>query len=140
MRKTLFLVTLLATLTIPLLASEAEIAAAEKNWAAAVVARDYAALEKVYSDDLIYAHSTGAVENKAEYMKRLRSGVQRYDKIEHQKTVVKLHGTTAIAHCHVRMTGSSNGEPFDNKIMMIHLWVKQSGQWRLAAHQTTRLP
>ena len=34
----------------------------EKGWAAAVTSRDYAKLDKVLSDRLIYAHSTGVIE------------------------------------------------------------------------------
>jgi ketosteroid isomerase-like protein len=132
---------LLAALTaFPAAASEAEIRAAEKGWAAAVVARDYSALDRIYSDQLIYAHSTGAVEDKNAYMTRLRTGAQRYDTVEHQKINIKLFGDTAVAHCHMRMTGDSNGRPFDDKIMMLHLWVKRDGRWLLAAHQTTKLP
>ena len=55
---------------------EDEILAAEKGWAKAVIARDFAALEKIYHDGLIYAHSTGTIETKAEYMAKLRSGKQ----------------------------------------------------------------
>jgi len=134
-------IVLLAVLAaFPAAASEDEIRAAEKSWSAAVVARDFAALEAIYSDQLIYAHSTGAVEDKSAYMTRLRTGAQRYDTVEHQKINIKLFGDSAVAHCHMRMMGTSNGRPFDDKIMMLHLWVKRGGRWLLAAHQTTKLP
>jgi ketosteroid isomerase-like protein len=118
----------------------AAIEAAEKKWAASVVARDVAALDAIYSDDLIYAHSTGIIENKSEYMTRLKTGAQRYDAVTHNKITVRMHGDAAIAHCLMRMTGLSNQRPFDDKIMMIHVWSKKNGQWRLVAHQTTKLP
>ncbi len=113
--------------------------AAEKRWAKAVVSRDFAALEKILSPGLIYAHSTGVIETKDDYLGKLRSGRQRYDAIEHEKTTVKVYGNAAVAHSIVVMKGESAGKPFDSRLMMMHFWVRDGGEWRLAAHQTTRL-
>jgi len=121
-------------------AQQEEVHKAEKSWAAAVVARDLAALEHIFHDQLIYAHSSGAVESKGEYIARLRTGAQKYDAIEFQDINLRMHGDAAIVHAHVRMKGQSNNRPFDNRLMMLHLWVKQGGSWHLAAHQTTELP
>lgn len=120
--------------------ADEEIRKAEKSWASAVAAANYAAIEKILSDSLIYAHSTGIVESKGEYMSKLKSGAQKYTGIEHESITVRAFGDTAVAHSNVRMTGSTKGQPFDNKLMMMHVWVKQGGNWQLAAHQTTRLP
>jgi len=118
---------------------EQEVREAEKVWASAVMRADAAALEQILDDQLIYAHSTGVIESKAEYLGRLRRGAQKYDLIEHRRLTVKLHGAAAVAHSEVRMTGQSNQQPFDDRLMMLHLWVQRDGRWRLAAHQTTRL-
>ena len=121
-------------------ATEDEISKAEKGWAAAVTSRDYAALERILGDQLVYAHSTGNIENKSEYMARLRSGAQRYETIEHQSTTIRIYGDSAVAHSKARIAGKSNGNPFDDRLMVMHFWVKQGGTWRLVAHQTTKLP
>ncbi len=121
-------------------AGEEELVNAEKSWAAAVVARDFAALERIFTDDLIYAHATGAVESKAEYIGRLRSGKLKYDSLRHENIRVAVHGDSAVTHSSVQMTGASNGENFSDHLMMLHCWVKQAGRWRLAAHQTTNVP
>ena len=130
-----------AAAIVPLVAAgpEDEIVVAEKNWAKAVTTRDFAALDKILNDELIYAHSTGDIQSKSDYLGKLRDGTQKYDVIKHYKTTVNVHGTAAAAHSIVRMTGASTGVPFDNKLMMMHLWVKQGGRWQLAAHQTTKL-
>lgn len=136
------LLALATTLTAStLLAStEDDIKAAEKAWVDAVIARDQAKLQAIYTPDLIYAHSTGIIEDRAKYLDRLKSGVQRYDAITQESIKVVPHGDSAVTHSIVRMKGSTNKEPFDNHIMMIHVWVKQGGSWKLAAHQTTKLP
>ena len=136
---------LMRTLLVPLLFAAApllaadDIQAAEKAWAQSVVKRDFKVLDGIFADQLIYAHSTGAIESKTEYLNRLRSGAQKYDTIDHHKIEVREFGNSAVAHSLLRMTGTSNGRPFDDELMALHLWVKQGGKWRLAAHQTTKL-
>ena len=118
---------------------EAAIRDAEKGWAAAVMARDFQALDKIFGDKLIYAHSTGAVESKEQYLARLRSGAQKYDSIVHEKIKIVSYGDSAVSHSILRMTGTSNGKPFNDHVMALHMWEKQGGSWKLVAHQTTKL-
>jgi ketosteroid isomerase-like protein len=120
-------------------AGEDDIRQIEKRWASAVVGNNFAELDKLLSDDLIYAHSTGVIETKKEYLAKLRQKTQVYKSIDHSSLTVKLHGDSAVAHSKVRMTGTNAQGPFDNQLMMIHFWVRSGGQWRLVAHQTTRL-
>lgn len=131
---------LLTALTLLPAATDEEIRKAEKGWTSAVTGLDYAALDRILGDGLIYAHSTGNIETKKEYLARLHSGAQKYDAIELQSTTVRIYGDSAVAHSKARMTGKSNGNPFDDRLMIMHFWVKQGAQWRLVAHQTTKLP
>lgn len=119
---------------------EDEIRASEKAWAAAVKGRDVAALDKIFTPGLIYAHATGAIENKQKYLDRLKSGAQRYDSVTHETTKVVVYGDSAVAHSIMRMTGNNDHGPFNDHVMAIHLWVKQGASWQLAAHQTTKIP
>ena len=120
--------------------SEEEIRKAEKGWADAVMSGDFSALERILGDQIIYAHATGNVENKSEYLGRLRSGAQKYEKVEQQSANVRMYGDAAVVHAKMRMVGKSNSRSFDDRVMMLHLWVRQGGRWQLVAHQTTKLP
>lgn len=125
--------------TAALAQTAADITAAEKNWASKVLARDVKALEKIVADDLIYAHSTGIIDTKQTYLAKIGEGRQVYTKVEHQKIETRLHGSSAITHCIMRMMGTNPAGPFDDKVMMMHVWVKKGAHWVLAAHQTTRI-
>ena len=138
MRRIILLI--LTTLVVLPAATDDEIHKAEKGWTSAVTGLDYAALDRILGDQLIYAHSTGNIESKKEYLARLRSGAQKYDAIELQSTTVRMYGDSAVAHSQARMAGKSNGNPFNDRLMIMHFWVKQGPQWRLVAHQTTKLP
>jgi ketosteroid isomerase-like protein len=121
-------------------APEDEVREAEMAWVAAVKANDFAKLESLLSPDLIYTHSTGVIEDKGAYLKALKSGNQKYDEIAHSNLRVKAYGgDSGVVTAKVRMAGKSKGTPFDNQLLMMHVWVKQGGRWQLAAHQTTRL-
>jgi hypothetical protein len=39
----------------------------------------------------------------------------------------------------MHVTGVNQDGPFDDKVMLILFWVKQTGTWRLAGHQTTKV-
>ena len=131
---------LLTTVSLLPAATEDEIRKAEKDWTVAVTGLDYAALGHILGERLIYAHSTGNIETKKEYLARLHSGAQKYDAIELESTNVEMYGGSAVSHSKARMTGKSNGNPFNDRLMIMHFWIKQGTVWRLVAHQTTKLP
>jgi len=120
--------------------ADEKIRSAEKAWAEAVKARDFVALDRIFTPELIYAHASGAIETKQKYIDRLREGKQRYESITQESLKTVPYGDSVVAHSLMRMTGVNDAGPFNDHVMMMHLWVKKSGSWRLAAHQTTKVP
>lgn len=121
-------------------AVEDAVVQAEKSWAAAVTRSDLNALDAILTSDLIYTHSSAVVEDRGVYTGRIKSGSLRYDAIDHESIVVKAYGDAAVLHCKLRMQGASNGEAFNTYAVVSHVWVRQGGAWKLAAHHATRLP
>ena len=138
--RTILLSLVLSLAAIAASPEEQQIMDAEKAWASAVLAKDIAKLDAMLMPDLIYAHSTGIIEDKAKYVGNLKSGTQRYAGIEPETSTVRMHGNAALTHTIVRMHGVNAAGPFDNRVMMIHMWVKSGGKWKLAGHQTTKMP
>lgn len=120
-------------------AEEQEVEKAERAWAAAVEKSDYAAMQKIYADDMVYAHSTGLSETKAEYLKKLKAGSQKYTAIQIDSLKVKVLKELAIVNAKGRFKGAPNGVPFDNPLAWTHVYVKRGGQWVMVAHQSARL-
>lgn len=118
--------------------AEAEVKDAENAWVKAATANDQAALGNLLAPKLVYTHATGLVESKPEYMKAVDS-FQKYKSIDLENMRINVYGNTAIVNEKARMVGTTKGVPFDNQVLVIHVWVKQGGKWQLAAHQTTRL-
>ena len=118
---------------------EPDVRAAERAWARAITTNDAAALDKLLGDQLIYAHSTGIVDTKKDYIAKIASGRQKYEGVDPQGMIVKLYGNTAVVHAQVHMWGVNQSGKFDDHLMMLHVWLKNGGGWQLVAHQTTKL-
>ena len=117
-----------------------EVKAGEMAWASAAQKNDLAGLAKLFADEMIYSHSSGLVETKAQYLEALKSGNQKYTSITHSDVTMKNFGDTALVVAKVNMKGTTKGVPFDNTLRLMHTWVKRDGRWQLAGHQTAKLP
>ena len=115
------------------------ILALDKQWSDAIVKGDTATLDKLLADDLVYAHATGIVDTKASYIAKIKEHRQVYKSFEQRNPKVNLYSSSAITFSWVRVTGTNQAGVFDDKIMLIHFWVKQNNAWRLAGHQTTKV-
>lgn len=116
-----------------------DIVALDQAWRQAILAKDAASLDKMLADDLVYGHATGIVDTKASYIAKVKSGKQLYRTLEQKKVTVNLYGASALTHSWMHVTGVNQAGAFDDKVMLIHFWVKHNGAWRLAGHQTTKV-
>jgi hypothetical protein len=76
---------------------------AENARYAAQTANDFAAMEKLFGSDLIYNHTTAAVDSKASYIDSFRSGRLKYRKITPKRP----------QHSHLRLPG---GDYWDRRV------------------------
>ncbi len=120
--------------------SAQEVVAADQAWAKAIMKMDYPALEKLLGEELVYTHSTGIIDTKRQYIDSLKSGLQKYNSVEHIEPKVQVHGNTAVLTSGLKMDTTTKGAQQVASFRVIHVWVKRGGSWQLVAHQTTRLP
>lgn len=119
---------------------EADIRAAEQTWSKAILAKDTSTLQNLLADGLIYAHSTGIVDTKSSYLAKIAGGGLKYEKVEFESMTVKPYGTTAVMFAHMHIRGINQNGPFDDRMLMTHVWRKNGKNWQLVAHQTTKIP
>ena len=138
-----YLLTLCLLFTIQLVraqsADEKAVLDAEKRRFDAQVSKDYAVLDKVLADDLIYAHSNGNTDTKQAYIQSIRDGKSNYASIEPQEQKVRVYGNTAVINgvCLIKM--NNNNTPTDLKLRYTDVYVKKGGQWQMVAWQSLRL-
>ncbi len=116
---------------------EQEILKLEQQWEDALVKADVAALEKLYHEKLIYTHSNAAVDSKATYNAKIKSGASKYESIKRDDLKVTVIGDTAIVTAHWLVQAVSGGNKVNTDARYIHIYVKEKGGWKMAAHQST---
>ncbi|QJD79691.1 nuclear transport factor 2 family protein [Spirosoma rhododendri] len=120
-------------------ASEKAVADAERQRFAAQVSKDYAALDKLLADDLVYTHSSGNTDNKASYIQSIRDGKSKYDAIESQEMKVRVYGNTAIINGVCLIKAMNNGETINTRLRYTDVYVKKGNQWQMATWQSVKL-
>jgi ketosteroid isomerase-like protein len=123
-------------------ATEADLAAVQRADEArlqAMTAGDGAALGRVLADGLVFGHSDGRLESKAEYVKNLMDGDTAYAdaRVDVANTtqiapdVIVRHGRQSM-----RKKLGSNWNALDLRFMAV--WRKESDGWRMVSWQSLR--
>jgi hypothetical protein len=117
-----------------------DVLAAERERIAALVNDDFATLDRIMSAGLAYGHSNGTLETKAEYLATLKSGRLKYQAMEHAQPVVRIFGETAVVQGTSKVRAISVGVESTVNLRFLLVYVRERGQWKFAAWQSTRLP
>ena len=106
----------------------------------ATVAADRAKLSAIFSDDLRYTHSTGAVDTKRSYLESIVSGRTKYHAIQFEERDFTFPApgiALEAGRAHMKTT-SSTGET-DAIFSFLAVWREEKGQWRFLAWQSSKL-
>jgi ketosteroid isomerase-like protein len=121
--------------------SEAEaVKAAELRRFEVTTGKDYKALATLLGDDLVYTHSSAAVDSKASYLESLTSGRVTYKVIKPTDLQVRVFGDLAIIHGVAAMNVDANGQALVNTLRFTDVWARRDGRWQMIAWQSTRMP
>lgn len=137
---------LMTVLTAGLLACAADeakaVEEAERGWATGITKKDYALLDKVLADDLIYRHSNALVDTKASYIESSKSGKSNYISIDYKDPIQPklLSKDLAMAFVRAIVVTMQNGKPTPMDLAMLHIFRKKGNQWQMIAHQSARIP
>lgn len=115
---------------------EVEVRAAMNAYGQAMVKADQAALGKLFGETLMYSHSNGKLETKAEAIAAVPN--EKYQAFEFSDLKVETYSKSAVVRCNVTVKNGTN--PNGLKLSVLHVWVKNSPGWQLIARQSTRLP
>jgi ketosteroid isomerase-like protein len=120
--------------------TEEMIKSLDHAWATAIMEKDVSKLELLLAEDLIYGHASGVLDNKSGYIDKVASGKQVYKSLEQKNVLIRLLGNNAaVTHSWMHVTGTNADVPFDDKLMMLHVWVKRGNSWKLVGHQTAKV-
>jgi hypothetical protein len=122
-------------------AQEKAVAAAVEELKQAIIAADRARLETIAADQLVYGHSSGKVQNKAEFIEEIvRLEPNDYLTIDLIDQTITVSGKTAVVRHIYASEYISKGVKGSLRIGNMLVWQEQKGKWRLLARQAYRLP
>jgi ketosteroid isomerase-like protein len=120
----------------------AELLALEQERRRALVEEDYSSVAELFADDLVYVHTTGLVQDKAQYLEYAKCAVEYLD-IERGELLIRFYGEhLAImtgTQCNtLRKRGgdqSIRGEGFATQV-----WAYGVQGWQITSFHGTRAP
>ncbi len=137
---TLFLCCAVSLLgSLPTADTEQEIRGLMDSWRQAMLARNRAVLETLYSPDLVYCHSDGRHENKSQAVDAVVNGPTRYSVFELAEPSIRIYDNTALVQCKINITMSTDGRVTTLLLDVLHVWIKNGGKWQLVSRHATRL-
>ncbi len=117
-----------------------DILALEAGRYAAMIAVDEAALDKCFGEDLIYVHSSGAVDSKASYIAALKDGKFRYLKCDRFEERVRIYGDTALVTGRAVFEAVIEGAPRTLRLRYLNVWTSGARGWQFVGWQSCALP
>lgn len=137
---------LLGLLVVPLAragedAVVAAVRAADDERVAALLAANVDRLTLVLSDQLHYAHSSGAVDTKASYLESIATHHSVYVSIEYvQRDFVPVAPGVVLMEGRARINAGSSTQQNLLDLNFLGVWRNEDGKWRFVAWQSCRNP
>ncbi|HLG89353.1 MAG TPA: nuclear transport factor 2 family protein [Alphaproteobacteria bacterium] len=116
----------------------AEILRLDEQRRAALIAGDFATLDRLLADDLVHVHGTGLPDGKAHYFRDLRESFE-FVAITRGETRVRLHGEAAIVTGPMihKVRLKADGKLVEMAAYGTQIWERRSDGWRLVFYQAT---
>jgi hypothetical protein len=105
---------------------------------AAQTTNDFAAMEKLFGDDLTYNHSSAATDNKATYIESMRSGRTKYRTMTPNSDVkTRTYGCLAIITGTAVYEVTSGGQDRTVPLRFTAIWAKRPSGLEFVSWQST---
>jgi hypothetical protein len=140
MKKLLLILMVSTTAVYAQSTDEKEVAAQVERLRLAMITPDKAILGSLTSDDLSYGHSSGVIEDKAAFVSSLVEKKSVFTSITLEDQSIRVSGNTAIVRHKLVGDTFNNNTPGKVDILVIMVWQKQNGQWKLLARQAAKIP
>src|SRR3989441_5145790 len=108
---------------------------------AAQIANDFAAMERMFGDDLVYIRSIdGAAADKRALIESMRSGTVKYRAMRRSDVKVRTYGCLAAITGFFEFEATVRGEALSEQVRFHSLWAKRGQGVQFVSWQSTRVP
>lgn len=106
----------------------------------AICSADTVTLSRQMHPDLVYAHTSGNVESRHQFIEALASGKRAYSVFQRLTSNVKVGESLAILHGTAKCMLVSKGVTKDFNIRYLSCLTLTDGEWQLINWQSTAMP
>jgi ketosteroid isomerase-like protein len=117
---------------------EKQVAEAVEQLRMAMIDGNKTKLENIVSDKLSYGHSGGHIDDKKEFVEKLVSGKSDFVTMELKDQTISITGKTAIVRHALNATTNDGGKPGEVHLLVLLVWQKEGGRWKLLARQAVK--
>jgi hypothetical protein len=107
---------------------------------AAQMGDDFAAMDRLFSSELVYIHTSSVLDNKSSYIESMRSGAVKYKVMRRSDVTVRTFGCVAI----INGIGNYDVRVKDNDVNVVlrftSIWQKKDQALEFISWQSTRMP
>lgn len=106
----------------------------------AQMSNDFSAMEKMFSPELVYTHTSAVVDNKQSYIESMRSGKVVYKVMRRSEVQVRTFGCIAILTGNGNFDVTVNDKDVNVLLRFTSIWQKKDGAMQYISWQSTRIP
>lgn len=100
---------------------------------------DVATLERIYSDDLVYANATGALLTKQQHLADLKAKTLHFISFKHEDVKAVVHGDTGLVTGISKSEVEYKGSVSKSNRRFLNVFSKIDGRWLCVGHFETNI-
>ena len=116
---------------------ETQLIQLERSWNQAEMGRDAGAITSLFDDTLVYVDYDGPLKTRAEYLRSVANPSSTPEHMYDEGMKVHVYSNAGVVSGVYRETGVTKGKPYTRRARFTDTWIKQSGQWKCVASQST---
>jgi ketosteroid isomerase-like protein len=113
---------------------EQAVAQMERDWAAALLKRDVATIERIVADDFIGLDGDGGTTfTKASHLEEVKTGVATWESANVDNIKVRVFGDTAVVTVLQTQKSKYKGKDNSGRYPITDIFVRRNGKWQIVA-------
>jgi ketosteroid isomerase-like protein len=100
---------------------------------------DVATLDRIYSDDLMYANATGALLTKQQHLADLKAKTLHFISFKHEDVKATVHGDTGLVTGISKSEVEYKGSVSKSNRRFLNVFSKKDGHWMCVGHFETNI-
>ncbi len=119
---------------------EQQIKALEQQNKKAALSGDVSFSESHLAANYFRIGPDGSVATRDQALQTEKGGQVKYTAIDSSEEQIYVYGNTVVTEAKYSVKGTDgNGQSFDGDYRCTRVWVKEGGQWKIAAFQITKI-